>query len=94
MEYASDRLDTARSHEACRLLGYGHVGATKRSPHEIVQRVMACYSAGTASANETMCAFLVDLGASWTLMRLTKFGSKSQTYSNSGRFVIQSQTAR
>ena len=55
------------------------------------------YSAGTASAGETMCAFRVDLGTAWTvwtLRRLTKFGSKSQTNSNSDSFVIQSQTAR
>ena len=41
-----------------------------------------------------MCTFRVDLGAAWTLMRLSKFGTKPQTNGNSDSFVIQSQTAR
>ena len=79
IESASDRLDaySLTSHKARWLLDCWHVGATNPSPREIVQRVMACYSAGIASAGETMCAFRVDLGAAWTLMRLTKFGSMS-----------------
>ena len=41
-----------------------------------------------------MCTFQVNFGAAWTLMGLTKSGSKTQTHSNSDSFVIQSQTTR
>ena len=39
-------------YKACRLLHCWHVGASRRTPHDVFQRVVACYYVGTASANE------------------------------------------
>ena len=35
------------------------------------------YSADTASASETVRAFVVDVGAAWTLIRLAMFGTEA-----------------
>ena len=63
--------------ESCRFLDCRYVGTAECTPNEVVECMVTGYSAGTASASETMRAFGVDVGAAWTVMGLAEFGTEA-----------------
>jgi hypothetical protein len=64
----------------------------QRPINEVIDGVVTSRSSGASAARQTMCSFWFDLGTTWTLMLLTKFGAKPETNRDPDGLIVEAQS--